>query len=351
MGSRKTVIAGIGACALVVAAPQAVLGQSVEAFYTGKTIEFVIGTSSGGSYDQWARMIGRHMGRHIPGRPGFLPKNMPGAGHIRATNYLFNLAPKDGASIGMFSRNIPTSALLKHPSVKFVPAQFSWIGSPELTNRVCVARKDAAVKTAEDLFTKELIVGGAGAGTAVSTTPAVLRGVLGMNFKVVEGYKGASDVVLAIERNEVQGICQTITGIKVSHDHWLKNGTLKVLFNLEHKRLPEYNAPTIYEFAKTEEQRQILNFYSSNTELGRPVAAPPGVPADRLAALRKAFDATMKDAEFRKDAEKQNLEINPLTGAELAERVQELGQTPIAIVDKTEALLGPKPKKKKKTQE
>lgn len=347
---KKLALAAVGAAALVIAGPAEGLAQSAEAFYAGKTIEFVIGTSTGGSYDQWARMIGRHMGRHIPGKPAFLPKNMPGAGHIKATNYLFNVAPKDGTSIGMFSRNMPTRALLNHPSVKFRTEQFNWIGSPELSNRICVVKKGAPVQKAEDLFTKELIVGGAGAGTAVSTTPAVLRGVLGMKFKVVEGYKGASDVVLAIERNEVHGICQTVTGIKVSHGHWLKDGTLKVLFNLERKPVAEFNAPSIFDFVKTEEQRQIMIFYTSNTELGRPIAAPPGVPADRLAALRAGFDATMKDAEFRKDAERQNLEINPLNAAELGERVSDLGKTPAAIVDKTEALLGAKPKKKKKQE-
>jgi tripartite-type tricarboxylate transporter receptor subunit TctC len=346
----RTSSALAGLCGLVLAAavPGAVAAQSVADFYKGKQIEFIIGTSSGGSYDLWARLIGRHMGRHIPGKPSFLPKNMPGAGHIKATNYLFNVAPKDGSTIGTFSRNIPTRALLKHPAVKFKPEAFNWIGSPELTNRVCVAKKGAPVQKGEDLFARELIVGGAGAGTAVSTTPAVLRGVLDMKFRVVEGYKGASDVILAIERGEVQGICQTVSGINSSHPGWLKDGKLVVLFNLERKPIPEYKAPSIFSFAKTTEQRQILAFYSSNTELGRPIAAPPGVPADRLTALRRAFDATMKDPAFMAEANKQGFEINALTGEELTERVVELGNTPAAIVDRTEALLGPKPKKKKK---
>ena len=365
-----------GLCGLFLAAafPGQIQAQSVAEFYKGKTIEFIIGTSAGGSYDQWARLIGRHMGRHIPGNPNFLPKNMPGAGHIKATNYLFNVAPKDGTTIGMFSRNIPTRALLKHPAVKFKPEEFNWIGSPELTNRVCVAKKGVPVQKGEDLFQKELVVGGAGSGgavsttplvlngvlgmkfklvegykgTAVSTTPAVLRGALGMKFRVVEGYKGATDVVLAIERGEVHGICQTISGLGSSNPNWFKDGKLVVLFNLERKPLPEYKAPSVFSFAKTEEQRQILTFYTSNTELGRPITAPPGVPKDRLTALRRAFDATMKDPAFMSEANKQKLEINALTGEELTERILDLGKTPEAIVDKTEALLGPKPKKKKK---
>jgi tripartite-type tricarboxylate transporter receptor subunit TctC len=346
----RTSSALAGLCGLVLAAavPGTVAAQSVADFYKGKTIEFIIGTSPGGTYDQWARLIGRHMGRHIPGNPSFLPKNMPGAGHIKATNYLFNVAPKDGSTIGMFSRNIPTRALLKHPAVKFKPEEFNWIGSPELTNRVCVAKKGAPVQKGEDLFTKELIVGGAGPGTAVSTTPAVLRGALGMKFRVVEGYKGAPDVILAIERGEVQGICQTVAGISTSNPGWLNDGKLVVLFNLERKPLPELRAPSVFSFAKTEEQRQVLAFYTSNTELGRPITAPPGLPKDRLTALRRAFDATMKDPAFMAEAGKQKLQINALTGEELTERILDLGRTPVAIVDKTEALLGPKPKKKKK---
>jgi tripartite-type tricarboxylate transporter receptor subunit TctC len=207
------------------------------------------------------------------------------------------------------------------------------------------------VQKGEDLFTKELIVGGAGPGTAVSTTPAVLRGALGMKFRVVEGYKGAPDVILAIERGEVHGICQTIAGISTSTPGWLKDGKLVVLFNLERKPLPELRAPSVFSFAKTEEQRQVLAFYTSNTELGRPITAPPGVPKDRLTALRRAFDATMKDPAFRAEASKQKLQINALTGEELTERILDLGRTPAAIVDKTEALLGPKPKKKKKKKQ
>lgn len=336
--------------AAALAAPPAA-AQSVAEFYKGRQIEFVIGTSAGGSYDQWARLIGRHMGRHIPGNPSFLPKNMPGAGHIKAANYLFSVAPKDGTVIGTFSRNIPTRALLNHPAVKFKPEEFSWIGSPELTNRVCVAKKGVPVQKGEDLFTKELIVGGAGAGTAVSTTPAVLRGALGMKFKLVEGYKGASDVVLAIERGEVHGICQTVSGLGSSNPNWRTDGKLVVLFNLESKPVPEFKAPSVFQFVKTEEQRQILTFYSSNTELGRPIAAPPGVPADRLTALRRAFDATMKDPGLLGDAKRQGLEVNAMTGEELAEVVVKLGKTPVAIVDKTEALLEPDPKKRKSQKE
>lgn len=344
---RRTAVPALAA-AIAVCSVQSVAAQSVAAFYGDKTIEMIIGSTPGGTYDTWARMLTRHMGRHIPGNPGFLAKNMPGAGHIKAANYLFNVAPKDGTTIGIFSRNIPTRAILNHPAVKFKPEEFVWLGSPELTNRVCVAKAGAAVQKASDLFEKELIVGGAGAGTAVSTTPHLLRELLGMKFKLVEGYKGAPDVLLAMERGEVGGICQTVSGIENSHPGWIAEGKIKVLFNLESERVPGLDAPTIHEFARTEEQRAIIRFYSANAELGRPIVAPPGVPAERVSALRRAFDATMKDPKFKDEAKKQGLEIAPLTGEQLEARIKALSATTPAIVDKTEALLGPKKKKNKK---
>jgi len=334
---RKILMAASVAVSMVTA-PVFASEAEVAAFYKDKRIEFIIGSSAGGTYDQWARMIARHMDRHIPGKPSFIPKNMPGAGQILATNHLFNLAPKDGTAIGIFSRNIPTQALLKHPSVKFTTADFNWIGSPELTNRVCVARKGAKVQKAEDLFKYELIVGGAGIGTTVTNTPVVLKGVLGMNFRLVDGYKGAPDVMLAIERGEVEGICQTVSGIDSSKADWRERGDLIPLFTLELKPVPELGVPSIYEFVKTPEQRQKLAFFFSSTELGRPIAAPPGVPAERVIALRRAFDATMKDSAFIEEAKKMGLEITAITGEELTEIVAGLAKTPQGIVDEIQAI-------------
>lgn len=308
-------------------------------FYKGKTVEFIIGSAAGGSYDQWARLIGRHMGRYIPGNPTFLPRNMPGAGQILATNYLFNKAPKDGTAIGIFSRNIPTQALLKHPSIQFKTEEFNWIGSPELTNRVCVAKKGAKVQKAEDLFQHELIVGGAGVGTTVSNSPVVLKGVLGMNFRVVEGYKSATDVMLAIERGEVDGICQTVSGISSTKPDWLEKGDLIPLFNLEQKPVPELpGVPSVFQYVKTLDQRQRLAFFFSSTELGRPIAAPPGVPQERVEALRQAFNATMKDKTLLSEAQHMGLEVTTVTGDQLAELLAELAQTPVDIVKEIQAV-------------
>lgn len=313
--------------------------DAVADFYKGKTITFIIGTAPGGTYDAWARLLANYWGNHIPGKPGFVAKNVPGAGGIKASNFIFNIAPKDGTVVATFSRNVPTRAILNHPAVKFDPVKFSWLGSPELTNRVCIAMATAKVKTGADLFENQLLVGGAGAGTAVSTTPNVLRALLGMRFKLIEGYKSATDVVLAMERGEVQGICQTYTAFKVGHPGWIENGKVNVLFNLEPNPIPNTNIPSVFKWVKTKEQREILSFYSSNVELGRPVSAPPGIPADRLEALRRGFDATMKDPTFVKGAEKQGLKIDPLTGEQVEKRVKALAATDPEVVAKTEAML------------
>ncbi len=322
----------------LVAATEAAANESVAEFYKDKRIEFIIGSAAGGAYDQWARLIARHMDRHIPGNPSLLPKNMPGAGQIIATNHLFNRAPRDGTAIGMFSRNIPMQALLKHPSIKFNTSEFNWIGSPELTNRVCVARKGAKVQKGEDVFMHELLVGGAGIGTAVSNTPVVLNGVLGTKFKVVEGYKSASEVTLAIQRGEVEGICQTMSGLESTNPGWLKSGEFVPLFSLEQKPVPGLGVPSVFSFTKTEEQRQMIAFFSGSTELGRPIAAPPEVPAERVTALRRAFDATMKDAQFIAEAQRQGLEVTPLTGEELAALVEGLNRIRPEIVERVQAI-------------
>lgn len=312
--------------------------QSPEEFYRGKQIIFIVSSAAGGDYDLWARTIARHMGSHIPGKPSFVPQNMPGAGQMTATNHLFNVAAKDGSTIGMIGRNLPNQALLKQPNVQFDPTKFNWLGSPELTNRVCGAMTASGVTSGEDLFQKELLMGGAGANTAVSTTPLLLHNVLGMKFKLIEGYGSTNAVMLAMERGEVGGICQTYMGIKNGNEDWLTSGRFKILFNMERNPIPGVDAPTIYSFVKTQEQRDLIGLFNGSVELGRPLAAPAGVPADRVAALRQAFDDTMKDPAFLAEAAHLKLEINTLTGAQLDELVAALMKTPPDISQKLEAM-------------
>jgi tripartite-type tricarboxylate transporter receptor subunit TctC len=327
------------ACTAVAWLPHDASAQSVGEFYKHKQIRLIVTADAGTDYDVFARVIARHMGKHIPGSPNFVVQNMPGGGGIIGTNHLYNVAARDGTVIGMIGRNLPNVALAEHTNVRFDPVKFNWIGSPELTNRVCVALEGATVSSGEELFHRELVVGGAGAGTAVSMTPTLLKNLLGMKFRLVEGYKSAADVVLAIQRGEVQGICQTITAIEKARPGWIKSGKLRVLFNMERAPINGMDAPTIYKFAKTEEQRQLLGLFSASIELGRPVMAPPEVPQDRLMVLRRAFDATMKDEAYIKDAMASGLDSRPQTGEQLAEMVAELMKTPNVLSDKLAELL------------
>ena len=319
----------------------AVKAQPVEDFYRGKQIRLIVSFDVGNDYDQWARLLGRHLGKHLPGNPTFVVQNMPAAGGIASANYLYNAAPKDGSVIGMIGRNLPYHALVQASGVQYDPAKFSWLGSPELTNRVCVAADRAPVKQAEDLYQRELLVGGSGAGSAISTTPVLLARLLGMKFKLVEGYSGPAAVVLAMDRGEVDGICQTVTSLANFRPGWLEAGKWRVLFNLESAPLTVYKAPSIFQYVKTEEERRIVALYASSIELGRPMVAPPGTPAERVTALRQALETTLADPALRADAQKQKLEISLVRGDKLAALVGDLMTTPSNIVKRMQDLLKP----------
>jgi tripartite-type tricarboxylate transporter receptor subunit TctC len=280
------------------------------------------------------------MTKQIPGNPSILVRSMPGGGNLVVTNYLYNQSPRDGTVLGMVSRDMPTQEVLATPAVKFKSMEFNWIGSPEFTNRVCAAYSSAKVQKAEDLFKDDLLVGGTGAGSAVSTTPVLLNKLLGLKLKLVEGYAGGPEVFLAMERGEVEGVCQTISAIESTRPGWLQQGRVKILFNLEKDPIPGSGAPSVQSLAKTDEQRQIIAFYNSNVGLGRPILTTPGVPADRVEALRRAFDATMKDNDFLADAQKIHVSVNPQTGVAVATGIAGIMNTPKAVVDETVALVG-----------
>jgi tripartite-type tricarboxylate transporter receptor subunit TctC len=336
-------LVAIGAAFLAAVVSGTASAQSVAEFYQGKQIEFIVTGDAGTQNDKWARLLARHVPKFMPGAPTFVVKTMPGGGHITGANHLYNNALKDGTVIGITSRNVPTIALLGNDAVKYDVTKFNWLGSSDFPSRICVVRPDAPAQSGEDLFQKELKVGGAGAGSTVSTTPTILASVLGMKFKLIEGYKSPVETILAVERGEVEGMCLSLGGIEQLRPGFMTQGKLKVLFNLEKnpiKNFPGVSAPTIYKFVNNEEHRQIIAFYSANVELGRPIFTPPGVPADRVAALKNAFEAALKDEAVIKDAEREKLDYAPITGAELKARVDSLMATPRAIIDRTISLIG-----------
>jgi tripartite-type tricarboxylate transporter receptor subunit TctC len=320
--------------ALLAGVPAA--AQTADDFYRGKQIRLVVGTAAGQDYDSWARLMARHLPRFLPGNPAIIVENMPGAGHILATNYLFNLAPRDGTVIGMVSRNMTEAAIMRLPNVRFDPAKFNWIGSPELNHRVLFVNAGSGLDSVPDLYARELIVGTPGGAQGVSAAPILLKNLLHMRIKIIQGYHSPGDVILAMARHEVEGIVQSVGAPDGARRQWVESGQMRILFSMERERVAGLDAPTIFEFAESEEQRQVLAFFSSSMELGRPLMAPPGVPPERVAQLRAAFAAVMKDAAFLQEAAAMGFEVMPQSGDEIAARVAAAMATPKAVVDEAQ---------------
>ena len=280
--------------------------QTGDDFYKGKQLSVMIGYGVGGSDDLWARLIARHIGDYIPGHPTVIAVNAPGAGSLLLANQITNTQPKDGTVIGLINRGIPFEPLLGGISVRFDPLKLNFVGSPDRDTAVCAANKDAPVKTVQDLFAQELIVGATGSGADTEVYPSFLRNLLGMKFKIISGYPGSREINLAIERGEVQGIC--VSYDTIARENIFKNGTVHLLFQAALKPAPRLDgAPFAADLAKNEQERQALALFLARTNVGRPFIAPPGVPADRLKILRTAFEQTMKDPGLIQEAESAGL--------------------------------------------
>jgi len=308
-------------------------------FFAGKTISLLIGFGAGGEDDLWARAIARHLGNHIPGNPAIIPENAPGAGGLLVANRLYNTAPKDGTVIGLMNRGIPFEPLLGGQGDQFDALKFNYIGSPGRDTTVCAARKDVAVKTMQDLYRTVLTVGGTGSGADTAIYPRFLSALLGMKFKVVLGYKGSHDVQLAMERNEVQGVC-------LAYDS-LERGTLaqehRINVLLQASLEPDSRLKGIpygLEFTQAPAERAALQLFFVRASVGRPFVAPPGVPESRIAALRQGFDATLRDPAFLADAAKQKLRVVPISGAQIANLIAGAYKTPADIVQRTIEAMG-----------
>jgi len=315
--------------------------QSPAEFYKGKNIELYIGYSIGGGYDLYARVLARHIGKHIPGNPTIVPKNMEGAGSLRLANWLARVAPRDGTVFGTVGRGVPFDPLLGLPGTQFKAPDFSWIGSANNEVSICTSWGTSQITKIEDVFTKQMIIGGTGPSDDTVQFPEVLNGVLGTKFKIISGYPGGNDVVLAMERGEVEGRCGwSWSTITATHPDWVKDKKIHLLVQLALEKHPDLpDVPVIVDFAKTTEQRQIIKLIFARQVVGRPYLAPPGIPKDRLEILRKAFMETMVDKDFLADANKSKLEITPVTGDKVEALVKEIYETPPAVAQKAGALL------------
>ena len=332
--------------------PSAFAEYAVADFYKGKSIRFVIGAITGGGNDTYARLVGRYLGKYIPGNPTVLPVNMPGAsGHISAA-HVYTVAAKDGTAIGATTPGVITDPLWAGDAGKdkfnYDPAKLIHLGSAQAATYNCYVRSDAPVKKFEDAFTTEVIIGGAQEGGSTRDAPVLLNNVLGTKFRVISGYPGTREILVAMERNEVQGVCGMGWDAMYSQrPDWLEKGFIRVLVqeNLSGSAaFDRLGVPKSIDFAKTPEDRQVIELAYTQQAFGRPYILPPGTPPQRVAALRKAFMAAVQDEELLAEAKKMRVEVRPLAGEDMQALVTRIYATPRAIVDRTREALTSKPR-------
>jgi tripartite-type tricarboxylate transporter receptor subunit TctC len=339
-GIKMKAAAGLGASvalALVILAAQAAHAEDVAQFYSGKNLNLVAGFNVGGGADLYARLIARHLGKRIPGNPNVIVRNMPGAGSMAAANHIFNVAPRDGSEIGLFAGNIAVDPVIGGAPTKYDARQFNWIGAPASETAVCLASKTTSFKTVDDVLAREMVTGAAGTGTY--DFPLVLNSLIGTRFKLVKGYNGSSALRLALERGEIEGFCGV--GLTSVRSLGLTDDKINILVQIALKKsLQLPNIPIVVDYAKTEQDRQVMRLVFGWEIMERPVAAPPGVPPEIVQALRDGFDRTMADPAFRADIDKASLAFDPMSGKDIAAFVDEVYRTPPEVAAKAAQLLG-----------
>jgi tripartite-type tricarboxylate transporter receptor subunit TctC len=317
--------------------------DAVADFYRGRQITVIVGSSPGGGYDIYARLFARHMPKHIPGNPVMLVSNMPGAASNTAAAHLFNVAPKDGTFIGALQNSAVMDALfdallgnarrLRHDATKFIH-----IGSATTDHYICIGRADGPVKTFKDALTREFLIGSSQPGTSTRDFPAMLNNLTGAKIRQVSGYPGTREITLAIEKNEVQGLCGfSWSSFKAQRPDWVKSGFIRVIVQEHDKGNPELNRlgiPLAVDFAASPEARKIMELVYSSETFGRPYVMAPGVPAERVAALRKAFLEAMADPDLLREAERIGIAIDPISGEDLQKLAAEIFATPHDFVEK-----------------
>jgi tripartite-type tricarboxylate transporter receptor subunit TctC len=314
--------------------------DDVAAFYRGKQLRMIVGSAVGGGYDLFARIVARHIVHHIPGSPGIIVQNQPAAGGVVMTNQLYGQGPKDGTVIGVPINGLPTAPLLQS-GTQFDPERLIWLGSTNREAYVAFVWHTVPVTRIAELTSKEVVVGATTPGTTMVDFPLLVNDVLGFKFKVVRGYQGTPQINLAIERGEVEGMGGLgWASVKAQTPHWISERKIKVLAQYGLKRYSELaDVPTMLEFAKSDADRQAMTMLFARTEYGRPYFLPPDVPVERVAALRRAFDATMKDPAFVAEAAKLQFDVDPLTGEQVQALVAQLAATPREVVARVRAAL------------
>ena len=323
----------------ILAVPASGHAQTPAEFYRGKTLTVLIGVSPGGEYDFLARLVARFIGKHIPGNPTVTPQNMVGAGGITEANYLYNVAPKDGTFIGMIQNALPSMQAVGVAGPQFDPAKFNWIGSIAPTVETMALWHTAGVANIEQARAKEIVVGAVGRGGITFTFPTMMNEFAGTKLKIVVGYPGGNDVNLAMERGEVFGRNNTWSSWKTTKKEWLEKKLISILAYAGPKPADLNGVPSLEDLAGAEADKQAIRLIAAGTRYGRPLAAAPGVPADRVAALRQAFMDTMKDPEFLKETEANVIDVDPVDGETMRKVSEELAATPQAVKDRARPMV------------
>ena len=316
--------------------------QTSEAFFAGRDITLYIGTAPGGGYDNFGRLVARHIGKHIPGNPTLVPVNMEGAGSLKLANWLYNAAPRDGTALAVINRGTAFEPLIGLQELtRFDGTKFTWIGTPTNDRSVCVAWNTFGLDHFDDLYERPIYVGSTGGGSGTDVFPKIINGTLGTQMRVVSGYPGGNDIDFAMERGEVDGRCSwSWSSILSGKKDWLDQGLIVPFLQLSLDQNPDLpHVPNIMDLARTEEHSQIFRLMFARETLGYPFLGPPDIPADRVAVLRKAFLDTMRDPEFLDEATRSRLTINPVGGAEIEKLVIELYATPRPVIEKTRSIL------------
>jgi tripartite-type tricarboxylate transporter receptor subunit TctC len=336
---RNLRVAALASAAIALGSAAA-SAQTPDQAFANKTITLTNGYAPGSGNDIIGRLVARHIGKHIPGQPRVIAQNMPGAGSYKAANYLYSTAPKDGTVLGYIAQTAATEELLGNAAVQFQTAKFNWIGRMSSYNNVSIGWYTSKVKSIADAQKTESTIGATGVGSAVYIYPNVMNNVLGTKFKIVSGYEGTAQSALAMERGEVDAVTMGWFAIKATHKDWLDGKKINVFVQFlaeRHPNLPD--VPTIVEFARTPEEKLLFQLFANEGDIGKAILAPPGVPANVLTMLRRAFDAMVRDPEYVADADKLQLERDPTSGEKVQKLIEAVAQTPPAVVEHAKLLL------------
>jgi tripartite-type tricarboxylate transporter receptor subunit TctC len=334
-------LAIIGLCGSTLVGPAS--ADSVSDFFGGKTLSLITGFPPGGGYDTYVRVLARNYGKFIPGHPSMIPANMPGAGSLTAANYIYGKAVNDGTVLAMFASSAVMEPMLGNKLASFDPTKFSWIGSMSQQVTYCgVWQSPTAAKSFDEMMTKPTIFGGGGPAAITFQHPTILKNVLGANIRVISGYPGSRDLNLAMHRGEVDGVCGLdASSIRSQWPDDVNTGRLKLVIQMGNKKSDEFgDIPSVFDYAKIDEQRALFEVLFKQLLLGRPLAGPPGIPPDRLGALREALTATMKDSEFLADATKVGLEVDPASSEEVDELLKRYAAYPPEIFRRAQEAIG-----------